>query len=296
MAHKRHLAFIINPKAGNIDHASSVLDKVESDLDLNKFTYSLEYTKNKGHARKLAANAVMDKVLAVIAVGGDGTINECASSLLGSEVVLGMIPVGSGNGLARDLGIFKHREQCLKIINNLQLKTIDCGVVNGTPFFCTAGVGFDAHVGKRFEDQKTRGFRGYIKTALMEYFSYEALDYLICLDNQEIEIKSFSLSFANACQFGNNAYIAPQSDPSDGFIDLCALEAFPKYRGLEMIYRLFTGTINRSQFMHVFRMKEAQVQCPPGTYYHIDGEVSSLEGNTLDIKVIPNAIEVLVPD
>ena len=230
-----------------------------------------------------------------MAVGGDGTVNECASALVGKNTILGLIPMGSGNGLARDLGIPGKISKSLQVINCMNTRAIDCGLANGNYFFCTAGVGFDAEVSQKFHRQKIRGFRGYIKTAFRELLRYQNQIYRIRMDATEIEEMAFSITLANACQFGNNAIIAPQADPGDGLIDLCVIKDFPKYQAISLLNRLFNGTIHNSPYSKIYRVKEVNITCPAGSHYHLDGETKKLTGETINVKVIPEAVKVLVP-
>lgn len=290
----RELVFIINPKAGF--PGNNPLERwIGKHLDSSKYRYQLRYTEYAGHARELASEAVSLDVSMVVAVGGDGTMNECAGALVGSSTALGLIPLGSGNGLARDLGIPSHPQKAVQMLNNHQTKYLDCGVINQWKFFCTAGVGFDAYVSEKFENQQIRGFLGYIRTSLLAYINYQSKDFSIKTEEQPFKQKAFSVTLANACQFGNNAIIAPDADPSDGYLELCIVRDFPKQIGLPMVIRLFSGTINRSRYVQTRRIKEALIDCPEGSNIHLDGDVRKLDRNKLEVKIIPNAVQVAVP-
>lgn len=288
------IVFIVNPKAGT--RSSDLLEgQIERNLDQSRFRYSLLYTEHPGHGLELARSAVDNKAAAVIAVGGDGTMNECATALIGSNTILGLIPMGSGNGLARDLGIPLEIPKSIHVINGFTCRTIDCGVVNGNYFFCTAGVGFDAWISRKFQQQKGRGFRGYMNTAIKEFSRYRSSTYTVEFNHTRKQVKAFSITMANSCQFGNNAFISPEADPGDGFIDLCIVKAFPKHHVFAMARRLFNGTIHRSRFTEIYRVKKACIQCPGDIPCHIDGEARMVHGGELNFETLPGALRILVP-
>lgn len=294
MSPPQEVLFIVNPKAG-LPGKTSFKESITRHLDIQKFRFRLEYTRYAGHAGELSAEAAQNNASIVVAVGGDGTMNECAGSLIGSDTSLGIIPSGSGNGLARDLGIPTNPAKAIQLLNQGHIHYIDAGMINQWKFFCTAGIGFDAHVSKKFGLLKTRGFIGYIKTALNAYFQFQSSSYRIWLENRQLEQNAFSITLANACQFGNNAYIAPEAKPGDGYLNLCVVDDFPKYMGAWMVYRLFSGTINQSRYMKDYPIKKATIECPVGSVIHLDGEIRKTDDNKLVVQVIPAALKVIVP-
>jgi diacylglycerol kinase family enzyme len=187
------IVFIINPKAGT-KSSDLLADQIERNLDRSRFRYSLLYTEHAGHGHELAKSAVDNEVAAVIAVGGDGTMNECATALIGSNTVLGLIPMGSGNGLARDLRIPLEIRKSIQVINGFKCRSLDCGVVNGDYFFCTAGIGFDAWVSRKFQQQKARGFRGYMNIAIKEFTQYRCSTYNVEFNSTRKQVKAFSIT------------------------------------------------------------------------------------------------------
>ena len=290
----RNVVFVVNPKAGT-HSKSSIIDQINRCLDKSIIDHTILYTESPGHGYQIAKEAVRSQVTAVIAVGGDGTMNECASALINSSTSLGLVPIGSGNGLARDLGYSMNIRQSVEVINRGNEIIIDCGLANDRYFFCTAGIGFDAEVSKKFQDQSIRGFQGYIKTALRELVSYQCQIYDIMFDESEIQVKAFSVTFANVCQFGNNAYISPEADPSDGLIDLCIVKEFPKHHAPVMVTRLFTRSIHKSPYTIIHRAKKVRITCPDQSHFHLDGEAIDLSGKHLNIRIVPKALKVLVP-
>ena len=294
MALKKQIEFIINPIAGT---RSKLIfkDLIGKYLDSNQFAYHISYTQARGHAFELASEAVKAGKDYVVAVGGDGTVNETASALMSQSIPLGIIPVGSGNGLARHLGIPLNPVEAIKALNKVQKKLIDAGIANGKPFFCTAGIGFDAHIGRMFAQATKRGFNTYVKTVLQEFLTYSPQTYQVLInDEAPLTKEAFSITLANAAQFGNNAYISPEADIADGKLDLCMIEKYPKRVGLHLGLRLFNKTIHKSRFMTIKQIDKAVIKCLQADCYHLDGEFLPLEGS-LKIEVAPGSLNVLTP-
>lgn len=295
LSRKTAVEFIINPIAGT-KSKGIFKDLIKQHLDLDVFSYEISYTKERGHAYELATQAVSKGKEYIIAVGGDGTVNEIAKALIYESAALGIIPFGSGNGLARHLGISLKPISAIRAINHQVVKTIDAGTVNGYPFFCTAGVGFDAHVGRIFSKATKRGFSTYVKTVLKEFIRYNADQYKISIDgNTAIEQEAFSITFANASQYGNNAYICPGADIADGKLNLTIIEKHPKLAGMRLGLQLFDKSIDTSPFVNSYPMEEAVVSCPTASCFHLDGESLPLKGEGLAVSVIPKCLNVLVP-
>lgn len=295
LSRKIEVEFIINPIAGT-KSKGIFKELIKQHLDLDVFSYDISYTRESGHAYELATQAIGKGKEYIIAVGGDGTINEVGKALIYESAALGIIPFGSGNGLARHLGISLKPISAIRAINHQVIKTIDAGSVNGYPFFCTAGVGFDAHVGRIFSMATKRGFSTYIKTVLKEFIRYKTDQYKISIDGKTtIEKEAFSITFANAAQYGNNAYIAPDADISDGKLNLTIIDKLPKLAGMRMGLQLFDKSINTSPFVNSYQMQEAVVSCPTANCFHLDGESLPLKGEGLAVSIIPKCLNVLVP-
>lgn len=288
------IIFVVNPHAG-ATKKTDLPQQLHSRLDLHKFKYETVHTQYGGHARQLSAEAVAQGIPFVIAVGGDGTVNECADSLMGTKSALGIIPMGSGNGLARDIGIPLETSKAITLLNHHEIKTIDCGMANGRSFFCTAGVGFDAYISKKFTLNKQRGFMGYLRNVIEEFLNYESREYSITYDRETKTLKAFAITFANAAQFGNDAYISPLADICDGKLDLCIVKEYPKHLGLSMGLRLFNRSMHKSRYVEIVRLEQARVSCPQACFYHVDGEVMQMQENgILEITVVPQALRVMV--
>lgn len=298
MALQKNLLFVINPIAGGREkrHLHRIIERW---LDHSLFHHEFAYTESVDHARKLSRSAAYLGFDIVAAVGGDGTVNEVARGILeragqGQQAVLAIVPFGSGNGLARHLRIPMDPAAAVRMINSLHTTRIDAGMMNGFPFFCVAGTGFDAHISHIFAINRKRGFSGYIKSALREICRYRPACYDIAVDGETARESAFLISIANASQYGNNAYIAPGASTSDGALDVCILKPFPFYRYPEMAFRLMTGRIGRSRFMRLVRGSRVFINREDEGPVHLDGEPHNM-GKVLDIRVIPSSLVVVVP-
>lgn len=225
MSLKKRIIFIVNPISGT--HSKETIPQlIEEKIDHSKYDYSIQRTQYAGHASQIAAEAARDGVDIVVAVGGDGTINEIGRALIHTRTAMGIIPCGSGNGLARHLNIPMIARKALDVINAGTVRTIDYGIIDGHPFFCTCGVGFDAFVSLKFSDSGKRGLLTYLENTLHESLTYQPETYEIENASGTARYKAFLIACANASQYGNNAYIAPQASLTDGMMDITVLEPF----------------------------------------------------------------------
>jgi YegS/Rv2252/BmrU family lipid kinase len=291
--HKKTVLFIVNPKSGTRSK-KNIRQLIQENVPEAYFDYQVAFTKARAHATELAAQAAAAGVEYIMAVGGDGTMNEVARSLLHTESTLGIIPVGSGNGLARDLNIPLDPVNALRLLIEGRKSRIDSCTMNELPFFCTAGAGFDAHVGYLFSQQKTRGFQTYVQTTLWEYTMYQPEWYRLTLGDKVVKKKAFLVSFANASQYGNNAYIAPQASNHDGLVDVCLMRPFPAVQAMNLGIKLFNKTLHTSKYMETWKAAGAVLERSSPGPVHVDGEPHQL-GEVLTIAVKPNSLQVLVP-
>jgi len=291
-ANRKKILFIVNPFSGVGSH-KSIEKHVERALDHRRFEYSIEYTKAPQHATGLTKSAIENKFDIVVAVGGDGTVNEVAKAIVGTHVILGIVPSGSGNGLARHLNISVFPEKAIQTINKLNVKKIDTALANDRFFINLAGVGFDALVARKFEGQKRRGFLKYFKIAVMEYLHYKPTNFTMVVDGKKIKRKALFISFANSDQFGYNTAIAPQAKIDDGFIDISIVRKVPLWQTAFTATLLFSKQINRSKYIEVLRAKEVQVT-QEQKIVHLDGEPVKLSEN-LVVRINPSSLLVLVP-
>lgn len=291
MALKKTVLFIINPIAGG-KSKDKVPGLIESNLDKNLFDYQIEFTKAPKQAKIIAENAV-GKFDIIIAVGGDGTVNEIASALAGKNAIFGILPYGSGNGLSRFLDIPMDTEAAIKNLNFLKTEIIDGAKLNGKWFFNMAGMGFDAHISQVFAQEQHRGFSTYLKSSLKEVLNYEPHTYDITVDGKHVNRKAFMLSFANSSQYGNNAHISPYASVQDGFIDVCIIKPFPVWRYAEMAVRIFGKWADSSSYVEIIKGKHIQIKRVDNGPIHLDGEPQHT-GSDIDIQVIPNALKIIV--
>jgi YegS/Rv2252/BmrU family lipid kinase len=288
---KKTALFIVNPFSGtrSIERKTAL---IRENVPAGAFDYEIAFTEAKGHAVELAARAVADRLDYVIAVGGDGTMNEAARSLVHTSTALGIIPMGSGNGLARHLGIPLDTVAALRMLQKPKPVTIDSVTLNGTPFFCTAGAGFDAYIGLKFEGKKKRGFQAYVRTTLAEFFTYQPEVYRLTVGGVTTERPAFLVSFANAAQYGNDAFIAPQASVCDGLLDLCVMKPFPYPMAISLGLKLFNRTLDQSPYLEVIRTREVMVERPAAGPIHLDGEPHWMP-EKLHVSLAPASLHIL---
>lgn len=288
---KKNVLFIINPKAGTKSKIH-IPDLIKKTIDDDKFDVSIVFTEAPNHATKLAKEAVVNQVDIVIATGGDGTVNEVMKGLLYSNTALGILPFGSGNGLARFLGVPMGHEAALKYINSASVVKIDTCELNGFSFVNVAGTGFDAHIGDVFSKAKGRGFSTYIKLSIKEFRKYVSQDYELKINGNIIHRKAFMISFANTSQFGNNAHIAPEADIQDGLVDVCIMRPLSFFDLPQLVFKMFNKTIHLSKYVEIIKCSEAKIVRGGKAAIHIDGE-PHMVNSELDLKVIPLSLSVL---
>ena len=260
---------------------------------MNKFDFDYFYTERPKHATELAQKAVQENIEVVVAVGGDGTMHECAKGLLGSQTALAVMPCGSGNGFAFHFGMERDIDKAIKQLNISNFKTIDSCTANGLPFFNVSGVGFDAHIAHLFTTTKVRGFSSYVKLVLRECANYPAQDYTLEYDGKKEIYNAVIISWANATQFGNGAQISPESKVDDGLTEICVLKDFRRYLVPVLLYRLFTGKIHQSKYMTIIKTKKISISCQNGQS-HLDGEGHDL-GKEIHIDTHPKTLKVFIP-
>ena len=227
--------------------------------------------------------------------GGDGNVTETATALCGSRTALGIIPAGSGNGLARHLGIPVDLGAALDIICSRNIVASDYGTVNDTPFFCTFGMGFDAAVSHRFARQSRRGLLSYVKSALSEYIQYRPQTYTLSANGKLLTEKAFLVAVCNASQWGNNAYIAPEASLTDGLLDITVVHSGSPIDAAVMGMDIFTGLINRNTMVHCFRAPAVVIYRSKEGEAHIDGEPMMLP-DIIDIKCHRGALRIFTPE
>ncbi|MDO7874297.1 YegS/Rv2252/BmrU family lipid kinase [Hymenobacter sp. ASUV-10] len=285
--------FILNPTAGpNRRRDTPAL--IAQHFGALEADYVVSLTERAGHAVELAAAAAAQGYEVVVAVGGDGTVNEVGRGLLGTNAALGIVPQGSGNGLARHLKVPLDLAAALRRLAKPDFSRMDVGRINGHPFFCTAGLGFDAHVSQHFAQAGTRGLSTYVKVTLREYRRFRAVPVRIEMNGQELlETSCYVLAFANASQYGNNAYIAPLADLRDGLLDVCLIDDLPVWRALKVSIGLAMGNLPQSKAAEYFHTAQARVVAPEPLGFHVDGDYMG-HATEFDVELLPLALAVAV--
>lgn len=289
---KKKILFIINPISGGLNKASipSLIDKY---LNHETFDAEIIYSEFIGHARSLAEEGLKNQFEVVVAVGGDGTINEIASVMESSGKLMGIIPCGSGNGLARTLKIPLKNIEAIKRLNSLKTIQIDTGVLNGKKFFNMAGMGFDAHISSLFSENKKRGFGGYIKTTFNEVAKYKPDDYHLEVDGKLYNEECFMLSIANSSQYGNNAHISSTASVQDGLLDMCLIKPFPIYVFPSLGYRMFSKTTESSKYVRIIKGKEILIKRVKAGPVHLDGEPQQM-GTDISVTIKHLSLNLIV--
>ncbi len=262
--------FIVNPLS--VKRKGINLERlIENNLDHASFDYRIIYTEYHNHAAELAETYRSDYRI-IVAAGGDGTVNQVSQALVAYDNILGLIPLGSGNGLARDLGIPSNIGKSIKRINLLNTRVIDSGVIGGRHFINIAGIGFDAEIAHDFAGSVRRGLTGYAGSVIRKFFSYKARVYTIRTDRGERSLEAFLISFANTGQYGNNAYISPDAKPDDGLLDICIIKKFPLHMAPVLAAKLFFKNISSSKYIEILRVKKISLVSEQLILGHIDGE------------------------
>lgn len=289
----RRAMLIINPISGT-GNKKAVPEMVAARLRTAGIDLDVRFTGGRGDATALAGEASDKGYGCVIACGGDGTVNETARALCGSATAMGIIPAGSGNGLARHLGIPVDIELALDIIMEWNVVASDYGTVNEVPFFCTFGMGFDAAVSHRFARQSRRGLLSYIRSAISEYVQFRPQTYTLSANGRILTEKAFLVAVCNASQWGNNAYIAPHASITDGLLDITIVHSGSPIDTAVMGMDIFTGFINKNTMVHCFRAPAAVIYRSKPGEAHIDGEPMIMD-DILDIKCHHGALRIFTP-
>jgi len=280
------IRFIINPISGTGTQAS-----ISKSIDkyLKNRNYDIVYTKKAGDGYLLSLKSIKEKVNIVIAVGGDGTVNECAKALINTETALGVIPCGSGNGFAYHIGMNKQINKAIQQLNKCTIRSIDTAEINTIPFVNVAGIGFDAHVANIFSSLEKRGFIEYIKIIFKE-LTYKPKEYIIKDKIKEIKVKAFFIAFANASQYGNDINISPLSIINDHKIEIVIVKEFAKWKIPIFLYHLYLGNIHKTKYIEIIKTKKIQIICNE-QLIHADGEPNKVK-NPINIEIKPNNLKI----
>jgi YegS/Rv2252/BmrU family lipid kinase len=291
---QRRMRFIFNPCSGRRRNAR-LLPSVRALIADRSLDADLVTTEGPGHATVLARQAVAAGCARVVAVGGDGTMNEVAQALVETNASLAMVPCGSGNGLARHLGLPATPEEAMILAADSAagIVRIDTGTVNGHAFFNAMGMGLDAEVSRRFNSLTRRGLPAYAKTALEVFFRRQAEHCVITCDDKSQAVEAMLISVANSDQYGNGAFVAPGASVDDGLLDLVAVQPSGTLQAAVLGFRLFWGSFDRSPRVHRLRGEHFVIERASEGIVHTDGEIHET-GATLNIAVHPRSLSVVV--
>lgn len=272
----KKIFLIINEFAGH-QNGANALEIVVPYLKKKDCSVGYSFTNHPGHATKLASQASANGFDLVVAMGGDGTVNEVALGLIGSKTTLGIIPIGSGNGLARELRISMNIHKSARTLIEGKNVQVDVYKLNDQNFLCTSGIGFDALIAHKMSKVVSRGFLKYVQLVVQESIFFKPLDVRMRIDGVLIEKPVFLITFANASQFGNNAFIAPMASMTDGLIDVVVVRKFAKVWMPFFAVALFTRLIPKLPFVECFKAKQIELERVDSPYYHFDGEPGNLQ-------------------
>ena len=289
----RTILFVINPIAGDIDKAD-LEEEIIRICEEHNLTPHIYKTTGDRDKEQLKATIAQEQPEAVFAVGGDGTVSLVAALLIGTKTPLGIIPLGSGNGLSKDLKIPQDREEALELIHRHVIRNIDTLDINGHPSIHLSDIGFNALVVKRFSEGETRGPGSYAWIALQEYLGYEPKFYSIKTDTEAFEGEAFMVTIANANAFGSNAAINPSGILNDGRFEICLIERFPKTAAIGILYKLYTDSIDTSVYSRKLTCRSATIYNTSREGMHIDGEPVEL-GEEVRVAIKPRSLKVILP-
>ncbi|MFH0865959.1 MAG: diacylglycerol kinase family protein [Bacteroidota bacterium] len=290
---KKKIVFIINPVSG-IGRHKKAESAILKHLDHSKYSFEIAYTDYAHHAAEIAKSASRNGFNVVVSIGGDGSANDVAQGLVHSETIMGLIPVGSGNGLAHHLKIPISLKKAIGIINKLKISRIDTATINDKLFISVAGLGFDALVAEEFARCGRRGFWSYLKNGMKQFISYKPAKYRLRFEGKEIDCNAMLVSFANSDQFGYNVRIAPGATVYDGFIDLTIIKPISFFSAALMAHRFFLKSVHRSRHVEVHKIKEAHVEISEDVSCHVDGDPVE-RTHSATVRIVPKSLNIIIP-
>ncbi len=292
---KQRILYIVNPISGT-QRKQKIAQLAESLTDRIRYEVSVVRTEYAGHASEIAREAAADGVDVVVAVGGDGTVNEVGRGIVETQTALGIIPCGSGNGLARHLCIPMNVRGAIDIINKGVVHSLDYGTINDRPFFCTCGVGFDAFISERFASAGKRGLLTYVENTLKSGLLYKPQEYIIEAGDERETSKAFLIACANASQYGNDALIAPYASMKDGLLDVVVMEPFNTIEAPQVAIQLFTGTLPENSHVKTFQSTHLRITREGNGVAHFDGD-PFMTGSVIDVQLHRQGLNVIInPD
>ena len=285
------IQFIINPISGG-KKKHSIPALIEEHLNEELFDYNVWIWDHVDALQNEVEKLKSERYDGIIAVGGDGTINQIARKLIGSQMFIGFIPMGSGNGLTRQLKIPQEPSEAIAHLNKCKVKEIDTAEINGQPFVNVAGVGFDARVSRSFAKSKKRGLLNYSRCVIGEYREAQNADYKITIDNRERNVKAFMLSIANGAQWGNDFFVAPNASLDDGVLDVVIMSKPSLTKIPKLMVDLNRQQIQDNSLVEIVKGRDIRIQCTQEVA-HVDGEAGE-EDTDFSVKVKPLSLKVFV--
>lgn len=285
---------IINPHSGSARKSKEIADLSISTLRNAGHQVEIHFTNSPKHASHLATEALLrSDIDVIVACGGDGTVNEVGEALKGGATPMGILPNGSGNGLARELHIPLSIHKSLEVLLRNEQICIDTCEANNEPFFTTCGIGFDGQVSELFAHSSKRGIANYVTNSMQSYLDYKGHTFRVKIDGNEEIHHAFLVAVANASQYGNNAFIAPHASLTDNLLDITIIDDFPRIKGGRIAYKLFSGELEQSPYVTLKKGKTIQILSDSPCPYHIDGEPRP-PVTELNISIIPNNLKVCI--
>lgn len=282
--------YVVNPNAGTKRNIN-FFDLISTTIS-NRFTYEIVIWENANNFGIIESKIQSREFTHVLSVGGDGTMNKVASSCLNNEIIFGIVPLGSGNGLARSLKIPLDIKKAIEFPLVGKTKQIDCGLVNGIPFFCTSGTGFDAHIGHLFNTVKKRGFWTYLKLVIKEFVRFKGQEINLELNGEQLKRRIFLCTAANAGQYGNDFYIAPNAKLDDGELHIVIVHLFPIIAAPIIALQILLRRANHSRYFETIMVKECKITSKSEIKFHYDGE-PAFASNELKLSIKSKALNIL---
>lgn len=287
------ILLIVNPISGKRKNKKITI--LQNLIDKSLLNIEMKITSFAGEGEKIATAALNSGTRHFVVVGGDGTVNEVARAIYKTEgTSLGIIPTGSGNGLARHLKLPINTEEAFRIATGTKTFDIDVGLLNDRPFFSVAGIGFDAKVAQVFSQMKGRGIKNYVIAVIKNYPGYKGEKYIISFNDKTITQKLFFISLANSNQFGGNISISPKASLQDGLIDICMMTKIPTVKAAFLFPVLFMKRLHKTKYLNIFQTTQATIQRENGGYIHIDGDPYMIHDKILTLSIKEKALSIHV--
>jgi len=287
----KKVLYIINPISG-VGKQKTIEKLLAKYSDNSKIDYNIIYTEKAKHAIEIGKNEAAN-YNAIIAVGGDGSVNELAQALIGTDTALGIIPTGSGNGFARHIKLPLKLNKAIQRINNFETEDVDVVKVNDVYAINVVGIGFDALITHKFAEFGKRGFSSYIKLTTKEFSKFKGVETNVEIDEKKLETNVFLFTVANGSQYGNNAFIAPKASIQDGLLDISILKKFPLISAPNLAYRLFTRKFDKFKYSETYKAKSIKIFQEGKILTQIDGE-PFIFNDEINIDILEKALKIIV--